>query len=226
MNPATGECLPLDEAKHKGMIGTEGKAPSLDQLLEEGLYDSNSGLVKEPTSGIEFGLQEAIEKGIVDRSTVKILDPNSGESVAITEACERGVMDPETGTVTHKISGEKMSFAESVKKGLMIAAAPLAAPVVLAKFAKDYFDNKTGKVQDPKSGKQMTLKEATEKRMVDPESITVIHPTSHEEVSLHGSHIIRNCGPNFRPSQSHINWGISVFPGRCVRRFDTSAISS
>jgi hypothetical protein len=184
VNLKTGDTVPLQDAISEGIVSEDTSIPTLEDLAKKGQYDVDSGVVKDTRSGKDVDLQTAIEMGLVDRTSVQVEDPSTGEQMTLPEAFDRGIMDPDTGSVINRNTGQTVSFAKSVKKGLLAAVlAPIAAPVLLGKLAKDYIDSKTGKVTDPKSGKKMTVEEAVRSGVID-KDISVVDPRTRKEIPI------------------------------------------
>ena len=200
-NPSTGEVITMQEAVDPGLIDSKtgqlidestGRRysvnaalekgimqdsvttlPALHELGEQGLYDPDSGTVKDGSHSVP--LLDGIEEDLVDKNTIRIRGPGCGDTITLKASAV------ETGRSVDSSTGKSGSLVESVKHGLIaVAVAPIAAPVLLKQKIEEYLDSR-GKAE------AITLGEALDQGIITRDNLCIRDPFTGREMDLNGA---------------------------------------
>lgn len=155
----------------------------IELLADYVLVSANE--VRNTKTGEIITMDEARQKGIVrDEQVSKEQFITSDTNISFEEALKLGYINIDEGTFTHPNTGEVLSITEAVTTGVLNTEVVSSEPIEVAKPNKELemldlneafdllFDEKTQKFRDPKSpNKTITLKEALDRKIVDPLSI-------------------------------------------------------
>ncbi|RZF34399.1 hypothetical protein LSTR_LSTR016777 [Laodelphax striatellus] len=116
------------------------------------------------------------EKVHTDRGSRKgLVEPEStmikigGKVLTFEHAVEDGIIDPKAGLI--KFNNTKMKFEEALERGIMIK---VKRPIsIIDAVEKGICDEESGLFVDPATGEMLTLQEAIETNLIDPESVRV-----------------------------------------------------
>lgn len=151
----TGQKITLLEALEYGIIILPQRKCSLPEAVYKGLYDPRSGKFSSTSTTEKLPTDRAIHRGIVDPQST-ILNVN-GRVIPFELAVENGMVDPKRGVVIDEY-GNRIDFREAFDMGILIEA---RTPIGLSEaLAKNLYDEETGKIMDPQTGKYYTLEEA------------------------------------------------------------------
>ncbi|KAJ8936625.1 hypothetical protein NQ314_012241 [Rhamnusium bicolor] len=183
----TSQLVPLDKALDQQLIQTKPIVFNLLQAILLNYYSSRTGLILNPITGDEITLQKAIEYKLVDPVTTRIKDDKRGRIVEIKEAIQTNLVDAEKGILTSPI----LPLDQAYLKGYILSTVlPWSLQETLAQ-----------KVYDPKTGQftinnaNVTLVEAIEGGVVNPNVLTVKDPRSGDIISLNDAIQLRLIDP-------------------------------
>lgn len=171
-----GKSVTFDVAIQRGLITTQRIKYTLIEIIMKEYYCSRTGRILNPITGEEDTLKDAIENGIVEVNTTTIKDEDRGKVVTFREARDSGLVDVVKGTLTHPV----IPLDEAVRKGyVMSTIKPWSLQEALAQGC---YDPKTGLllIDDVK----MTVKEAMQKCLINPDCLTVKYAKTGQMVSL------------------------------------------
>lgn len=173
---ATGQLVPLHKALDRNLIQTKTVVFNLLQAILLNYYSSRTGLILNPITGENITLQKAIEYKLVDPASTRIKDEKRGRIVDIKDAIQSNLIDAEKGVLTSPL----LSLDQAYLKGYILSTVlPWSLQETLAQ-----------KVYDPKTGQftidnvDVTLVEAIEGGVVNPNILTVKDPRSGDIITL------------------------------------------
>ena len=121
----------------------------LQKAVEEGALPREVGEQLRRVDKMTFA--EAVGKGLIDVAQDKFTDPESGKQISIAEAVQQGLIDTGAVKTGNDEPGENTNLARLIQS--------------------EHFDEKSGRVQDPRSGLALPFGTAVNQRMVDPDSL-------------------------------------------------------
>ena len=174
------DVMTLDEAVRKGYVITSIGSLSLQQVLEDGLYDPETGLIT--VNGDRITIKEAIEKGIIDPSSMSVKDPRTGEPLSLEEAIRVGIIDPESGTFRDPVTGADIELTEALSKGMIIEGRTKFT--LYQTVTKGLYNPSTGRITAPISQSHMTVSRAIRSGLVDPNTTLARDPDTEQLMSF------------------------------------------
>jgi dystonin len=132
------------------------------------VFDDQTGLFLDPLTGQWLTLVEAIDNGLIDPESVHVKDTRNGflRKISLTTAIELGMIDGKTTRVLDLSSKQEYTLAESFANGLIVDS---KAPVSFQRMIyQGLYDEATGRVTDPNSGRQITIHEALRRCVLHP----------------------------------------------------------
>lgn len=183
----TGQLVPLNVALEQNLIRSKPIVFNLLQALLSNYYLPKSGAILNPLTGEEITLQKAIEYKLVDPVTTRIKDNKRGRIVELKEAIQTNLVDPEKGILTEPV----LPLDQAYLKGYILSTVlPWSLQETLAQ-----------KVYDPKTGQftvnnaNVTLVQAIEGGVVNPNVLTVKDPRSGDIITLNDAISLRIIDP-------------------------------
>lgn len=174
------EVMPLDQAVRQGHIVTSVGSLSLQQVLEDGLYDPETGLIT--VNGDRLTIREAIAQKIIDPSSMSVKDPRTGEPLTLEEAIKVGIIDPESGTFRDPVTGADLQLMEALAKGVIVEGRTKFT--LYQAVVKGLYSPSTGRITAPLSQDQMTVNRAIRSGLVDPSTTLARDPDSEQLMSF------------------------------------------
>lgn len=186
--------MPLEVAIEKGQITPEAakqimdiyKDNSIGQLIADGKFDPDTGLVTDPNTGHTISLQAAISQRIIDPNTVFLLD-NNGQVISLATAIERGLFDPETGKFVDPKTEEQLSLSEAIARGLVginIDPDKTVEQCAMLGKLKDKTDVKAKFIVSPLTGELMSLEDAIKAGVLDLKNGLYVNPVTGETMPI------------------------------------------
>ncbi|CRK91723.1 CLUMA_CG005357, isoform G [Clunio marinus] len=179
--PFTSEKLTLNEAVERGIIIISKRKCSLPEAVFKGLYDPSSGTFVNTTTTEKLSTDRAIKRGFIDpQSTIVNL---GGKILPFESSVESGMVDVKRGTINDEF-GNKIDFREAFDRGILVE---VRKPLRLYEaLVKGIYDDKSGKFMDPQSGKHLTMKDAINVKLIDPNSVQIKDSSigSYKDISL------------------------------------------
>lgn len=153
------------EAFDRGILIEVKKPISLCEALLKGLYDEKTGLFMDPKSGKRLTIAQSLARNLIDPSSVQMKDPSSGryKPISLLEATQTGLINGENAQILH--GTVRITLREAFDLGLLCDT---NAPISIQRaIHQGLYDAKTGKIHDNKSGRKITLLEATRKFIIN-----------------------------------------------------------
>ena len=117
---------------------TEGM--SVTAAVEQGLFDDNKGIFKDPNTGRQMTFEEAVKGGKLNPKFT-MYEVKSGEIFSVEEGLEEGRIDPSTGKFVDQDGNRSMTLQEAAKLGILaVVGAPFAAAVAARDSLSTLFD--------------------------------------------------------------------------------------
>ncbi|XP_052234757.1 dystonin-like isoform X4 [Dreissena polymorpha] len=193
--PPGGSAMSIEDAVQNGFISAQAAKQILDiysdnsigQLIKDGKFDPDTGLVTDPNTGHTITLQAAIAQRILDPSSVYLYDNTAGKVVSLTAAIDSGLFDPNTGMFVDPNTGEQISLSEAMARGLIQPDINSSDIIdnrqLLAKLgAKTDMGVKC--VHGPNPSEQMSLEDAIKAGILDLKNGKYKNPVTGEVMSI------------------------------------------
>lgn len=166
-DPSNGMEMHFYDALDRGLIVPAKRKFSLPEAVFKGFYDPHTGRFTSPETKEKLQTDRAIRRGIIDPASTMV---NVGGKVLTFEhALEDGIVDAKAGTI--KIADQKLDFQEAFELGLLIE---VRRPMSLKEaIVKGIYDERSGLFVDPATGETLTLQEAINCSLIDPDSVHV-----------------------------------------------------
>lgn len=163
-----------------------------EDLAELGCYDVNSKQFIDPNTGNVISFQDllyALEIFNPDNILVKDLNSNPAVFVSLDEALERPLIDKNSGHMVDPKTGKRISFFEAIKLGWIIERKEKPKPSDPLLSLEEAIERKilnpqTAEVQDPLTGETLQLFEAINSNIINPEALAVRVPKNNEIVQF------------------------------------------
>lgn len=166
-DPTNGAEMHFYDALDRGLIIPAKRKFSLPEAVFKGFYDPVSGKFSTPETKEKLPTDRAIRRGIIDPASTMV--KVGGKVMTFEHAVEDGIIDAKTGTI--KSEDGKLDFQEAFEQGLLIE---VRRPMPLNEaISKGVFDEQSGLFVDPATGEQLTLMQAIQSNLIDPESVHV-----------------------------------------------------
>lgn len=159
-------------------LGATTMRLGLADVIESGLYISQSGKVYNPLNGSYITVIEAVELGLINPAKKEVKDSQSGKMLTLSEAVNSGIIDPESGLYLNKSSAQKIKLDDAYQRKWI--SKPSVLPVALHEGA--ILDN--GRVCDTQTGRTMTFKEAVESGVIDSDLKTIVDSKTGDVLSV------------------------------------------
>ncbi|XP_046415928.1 dystonin isoform X11 [Neodiprion fabricii] len=198
-NPTTDEILPFGEAVESGIVDLNRgvivnvetrteidikvaflkgfvvpgprKPISLEAIVHKGMYNPQSGTIKDPLTKQEIDIEEAVRRGIVDAFITECQDTAAGSFMSLDDAITIKLINPNTGRLRDTKAGELVSLDTALNKGLIITA-PFV-PTLIDVIVQEYYSPKTSLVLNPMTGEELTIRQALAIGYIDGRSIKI-----------------------------------------------------
>ena len=173
VDPITNKEVGLFDAMDQGLILKTRSDISLQDAVFDGLYDPATASFASVTTVEKLPLEAAINRNIIDiKSTVVSID---NVTLDFEQAVEQGFINTENSTVKNRF-GEEINLIEAFDRGILNT---ISKPVRLHEaIIKNLHDETCGRFIDPETRKKLTVKEAIQESLIDPNSIQIRDPSS------------------------------------------------
>ncbi|CAL4125335.1 unnamed protein product, partial [Meganyctiphanes norvegica] len=172
--------MTLDEGVRKGHIVMVQGLKSLQQLLDEEIYDPETGLII--LNGEKLTIKDAIENGLIDSKCLSVTDPRSGEPLSLEQAIKLGIIDPIAGTFKDPVTGGNVDLAAASSKGLIIEGRKKFT--LYQAVTKGMYNPSTGKILPPQTSNELTVYRAIKNGIIDTSTTLAREPDSESLVSF------------------------------------------
>ncbi|KZC14108.1 Dystonin [Dufourea novaeangliae] len=181
-----GERLTVEEAHAKGYLAkldvtvtVKRNALPLSDVISQGLVDETLGRVLDRVTGKSYSLDEAVEKGILDSTAREIVDVRNDTKVTLVEAMKQGIMNPVTGKYMHGLTMEKLSLKEARRRKLIVK------PMTLKDCRDSEIIDESGRITSPAHRTKLTVTEAIERGVLDADRLnSIVDARTGEAITL------------------------------------------
>ena len=181
----TDELISLLEVNAIGQDRDTGGMVSMSmyEALERDIFDEDTGKVVDPSSGQHLTIIEAVETGMIERDSIKVKHPESRQLLSFQQAIDLEVMDPRTGDVLSP-DGETLTLKEAVHGGLALVPSKASGFSLIDAVQQGLYNPDTGKITDPRSGREMSLQRSIVKGLIDPSTDRIQSGSCGEELTI------------------------------------------
>ncbi|KAK7501339.1 hypothetical protein BaRGS_00007464, partial [Batillaria attramentaria] len=166
-----GEIRPLHEATARGFLEPSVlqeilktyQECSVGQLIDQGKFDPETGLVTDTDTGQVLSLETAIANEVIDPSTTFFFDMEGMRVMSLAEAMDTGRFNMASGKVVQTDSGQEMTVSEAERCGQIMASidpAQMAASAETLGMLRGVMDTKLKGVRVPNVGHIADVEEA------------------------------------------------------------------
>ncbi|KAK2709047.1 hypothetical protein QYM36_014618, partial [Artemia franciscana] len=137
-----------------------------------------------PNTGRSVSLLEAIELKLIDSDSVHVVDTEHGflKKRSLLDAINSGVVKSDSSNVMDFRNGKELPLEEALQSGLIIDS---RGAISLQKMlSRGFYDEQSGLILDPNTGKDITLHEAMRRLVVNPALPVYFNPETKELLSL------------------------------------------
>ncbi|KAI6225247.1 Plectin [Aphelenchoides fujianensis] len=185
-NPITDDRFSLEDATNKGLIDQETyraitrpfisdyrthRQLNLLQAVDAKLLDPRNRTIQLSAEKI-LPISTAVAEGLVPREIGDRL--RRFDKLTFAEAVGKGAVDVAQNTFTDPDTGKQISIEQAVAAGLIdTGSVDLDANErsLAQVIASHNFDESSGRIRDPKTGLNVTFRDAVDRRIVDPDSL-------------------------------------------------------
>ncbi|XP_034174343.2 dystonin-like protein short stop isoform X25 [Osmia lignaria lignaria] len=162
-----GKPVDFREALEHGLLLEARRPMTFSEAISKRILDERTNMFLDPQSGVYLSLLDAIQRNLIDADSVTVKDGRSGfrARISMMEAIRTGYIDGSTGKVN--VTPEStMSLQEAYEAGLIVDHR--AAVSLQRAIHQGLYDEQTGKIIDPSTGRAVTLHEAMRNCLINP----------------------------------------------------------
>jgi len=166
---ARGPPIDFQEALERGLLLETRRPMSFSEAISKGILDEKSNKFLDPQTGIYLTILEAIQKNLIDADSVTVKDTRSSiwKTMTLMEAIQLGYIDSITGYLSDPSKNNRnVSLKDAFESGLIVDSR--AAVSIQRAIHQGLYDDNTGKITDPSTGRAVTLHEAMRKCIISP----------------------------------------------------------
>ncbi|EFO27980.1 hypothetical protein LOAG_00505 [Loa loa] len=176
----------IQNAVTRGVVDARGEKLSLEDAVRAKLVDLKSLTYLNPKTGDALTLAQAANMGLVDVTLSETLPkgvshPANGERISVQRAIELGIINPKTGEVKNPFTNEKLAWLDIMKpvytsltmEGVYDPTKGYGVPVLTA-LTEGLIDVSTGQYSNIITAETITLKDASNKGLIDTETYKAI----------------------------------------------------
>ncbi|XP_067629133.1 dystonin isoform X3 [Eurosta solidaginis] len=170
------------EAFNRGTLIEVKKPISLAKAIVKSIYNEYDGNIIDPKTGEKLSLNQAIDSHLIDTNNIQLKDYRTGLyiNLDLVKAKATGVIDGDCGVLNYK--NEKITIKHAFDVGIL---KDTEAPISLQKaILQGFFDDRTGKVSDPKSNRKITLLDSMRDFVINPQLPCYFDDRSEKMYSL------------------------------------------
>ncbi|XP_034109837.1 uncharacterized protein LOC117571686 isoform X20 [Drosophila albomicans] len=158
--------IDFKEAFDKGVLVEAKKPLRLIEAVVKNIYDETDGHFVDPKTGYKLNFAEALDTNLLDEHSVQIRDFKTGlyKQLNLTHAKDEGIIDPQSSKLLY--NNQTVTIKHAFNIGILM---DVNAPISVQRaIHQGLFDDKTGKLSDPKTGRQITLLEGMRSFVINP----------------------------------------------------------
>ncbi|XP_037728431.1 uncharacterized protein LOC119559408 isoform X25 [Drosophila subpulchrella] len=158
--------IDFKEAFDRGILVEAKKPLRLIEAVVKNVYDEVDGHFVDPKSGEKLSFAEALSTNLLDEHSVQIRDFKTGlfKQFNLTHAKDTGIIDAQNSKLLY--NNQTMTLKHAFDIGILM---DVNAPISIQRaIHQGLFDDKTGKLSDPRTGRQITLLESMRSFVINP----------------------------------------------------------
>jgi len=166
---ARGPPIDFQEALERGLLLETRRPMSFSEAISKGILDEKTNKFLDPQTGIYLTILEAIQKDLIDADSVTVKDTRSSiwKTMTLMEAIQLNYVDSITGYLSDASKNNRnVSLKDAFESGLIVDSR--AAVSIQRAIHQGLYDDNTGKITDPSTGRAVTLHEAMRKCIISP----------------------------------------------------------
>ncbi|XP_011312640.1 microtubule-actin cross-linking factor 1 isoform X3 [Fopius arisanus] len=167
-----GKSLDFQEAFEQGVLVEARRPMSFSEAVLKGVLDTKTNLFLDPKTGAYLTIAQAIDRNLIDAGSVFVRDSNVGlsQKTSLPDAIKTGLIDGSSGRVKDVTrNNQEVSLMEAYELGLIIDnKAPIS---VQRAIHQGLYDDKTGKIIDPSTGRAISLHESMRMGIINPKLV-------------------------------------------------------
>lgn len=190
-----GNLLPIQEAAASGYIEptilkdilNTYQGFSIGNLIQQGKFDPDTGLVTDISTGRTLSLETAIECNLIDAGTTFFFDVSANRFVSMEEALKTGRMSRTTGRVVVTENGHELSVKEAEQQGYILTnpdPARLAKAAETLRVLRDVMDTSTRGIKLAATGRMVNVQEGVILGLLDMPSVSYCDAETGKVVPL------------------------------------------
>lgn len=169
----------IQNAVTQGIVDARGEKLSLEDAIRAKLIDLQALTYLNPKTGDALTLAQAANMGLVDVTLSETLPkgvshPANGDRISVQRAIELGIINSKTGEVKNPFTNEKLTWLDIMKpvytsltmEGVYDPTKGYGVPVLTA-LTEGLIDSNTGQYSNMITAEVITLKEASNKGLID-----------------------------------------------------------
>ncbi|XP_073814040.1 dystonin-like protein short stop isoform X40 [Musca autumnalis] len=159
--------IDFKEAFDRGVLLEAKKPLRLIEAVIKNVYDEIDGSFMDPKTGQKLSFAQAVDSNLLDEDSVQIRDFNTGlyKQLNLAHAADTGVIDGNNAKLVY--NNQKITIKHAFDVGILMDT---QAPISLQRaLHQGLFDEKTGKLTDPKTGRKITLLESIRSFVINPQ---------------------------------------------------------
>ena len=174
IDPLSGDTLTLAAAVQHGYLD-RGVLRDLHQKCD----------MRDVSSGHQLTLIQAIQKCLFNPVSGRVTELNSGRTMSVNDASKEGIISRDTADRLSYMTINMTSTMQAQGYYGLTNAADVQLPLSLDQtIRKGLYDARSGRIQDPVSREELTLREAVERNLVSATHREVIHPVNGTRITV------------------------------------------
>lgn len=169
VSDAKGPPIDFQEALERGLLLEARKPMSFSEAISKGILHDKTNMFLDPQTGVYLTVLEAVQQNLIDADSVTVKDMRSNiwKMMTLMEAIQLSYIDGTTGYLKDpNKSNRNVSLRDAFESGLIIDNR--AAVSLQRAIHQGLYDDNTGKITDPSTGRAVTLHEAMRKCVISP----------------------------------------------------------
>lgn len=221
MLDTSGQPIALNYAYNIGLI-MRSQSPlklSISEILDEGLYDEDTGTFLDPDLNQAVSFTESLTSGLLDPELIRVRDSTTGEILKLENAIEQDLINVETGTFVDKSKGKNIQISDALERGLIIDTTNQPKLSLQSALEENMIDVESCLFLDPVDDSKQTLKDAIESCLLDKDSVLVRDPQSLTVLTLESAiseGIVHSLTGKYNVGQVEISFGEALEKGLIV----------
>lgn len=169
INTATQKTMNFPEAFHRGFVLALPRPISLRAVLHKGMYDEETGKIKDPLTRQLLPIAEAVDRHIIDGRISEVKDVQTNTFIPLNDALKSNLIDD--GKLKDTKNNQLIPLNQAAQLNL-IQTKPIVFSL-LQIILMNYYGPRNGQILNPITGDEITLLQAIEDKLVDTASTRI-----------------------------------------------------